>query len=57
MSGLNPNQVKNSIEFVINRGNMKVVDDYNVTNFSQKLLNIIISYTPYINKYNLYDKK
>src|SRR5208282_1621163 len=56
MTGLNPKRVLECADVVIRRGRqiVKIPDDYNVSNVSQKVLNIIMSYTDYINKKTYY---
>lgn len=51
MTGLNPDNAIRSIEFSISKhagGNVPIVEDYNVTNVSDKVVSILYSYTDYI---------
>jgi len=54
MSGLNRNTVINAIDIVTsfnyNDRTFKLVDDYNVDNFSKKIIKIVFSYIEYINR-------
>lgn len=57
MSGLKTRRVMQAIEVVTSQfnfdnreRNFKIVNDYNVDNFSKKVLRIILSYTDYINR-------
>lgn len=54
MSGLEKHAVKNAVEIVAkdykNGYTAEIVHDYNVDNVSKKVLKIILSYTPYVNK-------
>lgn len=56
MSGLDPIDILNSIEMVISQTferdvDFKLVNDYDVDNFSQKVVRIIQSYIGYVNRY------
>jgi UDP-N-acetylglucosamine 2-epimerase len=51
MTGLNPVRILEAIKIVTTREiKPTIVADYNVDNVSEKILNIIISYTDYINR-------
>jgi UDP-N-acetylglucosamine 2-epimerase (non-hydrolysing) len=54
MAGLTPDHVLQCVEMVIRRkergGSIRAVADYDVGNVSEKVLNIILSYTPYVNR-------
>ncbi len=50
MTGLNPERVMHAIAVLENPGAIRIVDDYNVDNVSEKVLRIIISYTDYVNR-------
>lgn len=51
MTGMNKNIILNSIQIMISQTNknVKIVNDYNVDNVSQKVLRIIVSYIDYVN--------
>jgi len=50
MTGLNPERVMHAIAVLENPDAIRIVDDYNVDNVSEKVLRIIISYTDYVNR-------
>jgi len=54
MSGLEASSILKAIEIVIahkeNSINFTLVEDYNVTNVSKKVLRLILSYTDYVNR-------
>jgi UDP-N-acetyl-L-fucosamine synthase len=54
MAGLNPARVIECAEMVITRAREKrpvrIVSDYDVVNVSEKVLNVILSYTDYVNR-------
>jgi UDP-N-acetylglucosamine 2-epimerase (non-hydrolysing) len=55
MTGLDINRIQKGLEILQSQPRakkriLKIVNDYNVTNVSQKLLRIIYSYTDYINR-------
>jgi UDP-N-acetylglucosamine 2-epimerase (non-hydrolysing) len=53
MCGLEPGRVMEAIRVVMEHGakdRIKIVDDYDVTNVSNKVLRIILSYTDYVNR-------
>ena len=51
MSGLQKDRVVESIKIVTNRKSLPViVPDYDTTDVSSKVLNIIMSYTDYVNR-------
>jgi UDP-N-acetylglucosamine 2-epimerase (non-hydrolysing) len=53
MCGLEPVRVMEAIRVVMEQGvkdRIKIVDDYDVTNVSSKVLRIILSYTDYVNR-------
>lgn len=52
MTGLDPNDVMRGINVLKNKSKInRMVEDYNVENVSDKVLNIILSYVNYVNKY------
>ena len=52
MVGLNKDRILQGLKILDNqtKNTLKIVDDYNVLNVSDKVLRIIISYTDYVNK-------
>jgi UDP-N-acetylglucosamine 2-epimerase (non-hydrolysing) len=54
LAGLEPEGVLQCVEMVVRRKNegrpLHVVDDYDVDNVSEKVLNVILSYTDYVNR-------
>ena len=55
MTGLDINRIQKGLEILQSQPRakkriLKIVNDYNVTNVSQKVLRIIYSYTDYINR-------
>jgi UDP-N-acetyl-L-fucosamine synthase len=54
LAGLEPDRIVSCVEMVIRRKaegrQLRIVDDYNVTNVSEKVLNAIESYTDYVNR-------
>jgi len=52
MVGLNKERVLQALEVLNtqNRDTLKIVKDYNISNVSEKVLRIILSYTDYVNK-------
>lgn len=55
MSGLKPDDVLRAIDVVVSqtdrdRRNFRLVGDYDVDNFSKKVVRIVLSYTEYINR-------
>ena len=54
LAGLDPDRVLECAEMVITRKRenrpMKIVEDYDVGNVSEKVLNVILSYTDYVNR-------
>ena len=60
MAGVNGERVIQAMEILLSQGTehnrtLYIVKDYNVSNVSEKILRIIISYTDYINK-NIWKK-
>ena len=60
MPGVNEERVIQAMEILLSQGTdnkrtLNIVKDYNVSNVSEKILRIIISYTDYINK-NIWKK-
>ena len=51
MTGINTSRILEAINVITSRASKpKIVSDYNVDNVSDKILNIIISYTDFINR-------
>ena len=53
MTGLKKDDILRSIEVVVNQrenGNIKIVDDYDIDNFSSKVTRVILSYINYVNR-------
>ena len=54
MSGLHKDNVINSISIVTsndyNKRTYKIVDDYDIDNFSKKIIKIVMSYIDYVNR-------
>ena len=56
LSGLKKERVFQAINFLISQSkdkklNLKIVNDYNIDNVSEKIIRIILSYTDYVNNF------